>query len=180
MAIVNLTTLTQKRWALPVLALLSDGAAARAYPLSQALPCSRATISDVLVHLIELGLLTHNPGHGHPLRPEVLLTQAGHEMAQMAKQFWQNSRSLPDTGEIVLGRWALPVLQQTLEQTRYANLRKVLTPVTDRALSLSLKSLIGANLLNRQVDMNQHPPASYYHASRQGRMLVEPFAGIAL
>ena len=38
---------------------------------------SRSMLTASLTQLIEAGWLQRNPGHGHPLRPEYVLTDAG-------------------------------------------------------------------------------------------------------
>jgi DNA-binding HxlR family transcriptional regulator len=175
MTIEEISALQKKRWALPVLALLDQGAVPRAYPLSQQLPCSRTATTEVIRHLLELGYLVPNPGHGHPLRPEFLLSARGHEMARLAQRFWQEIKPEPQTMQAALGRWSLPILYISQQPARFGSLRRQLAPVTDRALSLSLKSLTHADLLVREIDMHQHPPSASYLATSRGQNLIHGF-----
>ncbi|MBL4597014.1 MAG: winged helix-turn-helix transcriptional regulator [Robiginitomaculum sp.] len=174
MAIDKIILLTKKRWALPVLAVLAEGFHPRAYPLAQQLGGSRAAITQAILYLTELGLLTRHAGHGHPLRPELALTDKAKILAPAAVLAWRRMQENKILIPIYLQRWAFPVLACAVAPTKYAELRRGL-PVTDRALSMSLKSLTQVNLLHREIDTQQYPPASYYRATPLGRRIVAPF-----
>jgi len=169
-----LSGLCKRRWALPVLALLANGHAARVYPLSQSLSCSRAAISQALSLLQGMGLVAVNSGHGHPLRPEYLLTTHGKILAKKALFLWQNTQQENDLIRIIFARWSLPVLLLSRQQIRFSQIRTTLKPITDRALSQSLHSLTQTKLLIRKIDVTQHPPASFYQTSQMGQKLISP------
>ncbi|MEO0322851.1 MAG: hypothetical protein AAF447_07825, partial [Myxococcota bacterium] len=82
--------LCARAWSLPVLAHLAGQPrlGARVSPTAHALGAGRQSISGTFAHLRELGLLEPMPGHGHPLRPEARLSEAGAAVAAWAQPFW--------------------------------------------------------------------------------------------
>ena len=82
------------RWSVPVLALLAEERGARLVRLSRALGASPGACRATLDALIELGLVTPNPGYGHPLRPEYILTPAGESLTEPAAAFERTARRL--------------------------------------------------------------------------------------
>jgi DNA-binding HxlR family transcriptional regulator len=174
MAIKEILPLCKRRWALPVLGLLAAGHAARIYPLSQSLSCSRMAVKQAMNLLQSLGLIITNSGHGHPLRLEYLLTAKGKSLATKALLLWQNTQNNDDLVRGLYARWSLPILLSSQQQIRFAQIRARLKPITDRALSQSLSGLTKRKLLLRKVDITQHPPASLYQTSRLGQQLISP------
>ncbi|MCF6293523.1 MAG: winged helix-turn-helix transcriptional regulator [Robiginitomaculum sp.] len=174
MAIKEILPLCKRRWALPVLGLLAQGHAERVYPLSQSLSCSRLAVKQAMDLLQSLNLLVINSGHGHPLRPEYLLTTSGKTLAAKILLLWQNTQHDDDLIRVVYARWSLPVLLLSQQQVRFAQIRATLKPITDRALSQSLSGLTKRKLLLRKVDITQHPPASLYQTSLLGQQLISP------
>ncbi|MBL4617262.1 MAG: winged helix-turn-helix transcriptional regulator [Robiginitomaculum sp.] len=174
MAIKEILPLCKRRWALPVLGLLAAGHTARIYPLSQSLSCSRLAVKQAMDLLQSLGLIMANSGHGHPLRPEYLLTSSGKNLAAKALLLWQNMQNNDDLVRGLYARWSLPILLLSQQQVRFAQIRATLKPITDRALSQSLSGLTKRKLLLRKVDITQHPPACLYQTSRLGQQLISP------
>lgn len=87
MDISQLVNITSRAWALPILSSLHTGVAGRQAPLLAATGASRTAFAQSMEHLISIGLLERNPGHGHPLRPEFRLTPPGIEAAAIAHKF---------------------------------------------------------------------------------------------
>jgi DNA-binding HxlR family transcriptional regulator len=169
--------LTQKGWALPVLAMLAEGVAPRAYTLSRALGgASRAAITDGILHLVELGLVQMNTGHGHPLRPDFWLLPAGEQIAVSAHQIWETAQRLEAT-DFVRRRWSLPLLQGLAQPAGFSALAERLAPITDRALSLSLKQAVAGGFARRDVLADRFPPATLYRQLGKGRLLCAGLAG---
>ena len=85
MDIKDLVNLTSRAWALTILARMQEGVPGRQAPLLVATGAGRSAFALSMDHLIEIGLVERNPGHGHPLRPEFRLTEAGARAAPLAK-----------------------------------------------------------------------------------------------
>ena len=62
---------------MPLLAFMSRESGARFGVLVRQLGVSRSMLSRQIDALETDGWLCRNPGHGHPLRPESLLTESG-------------------------------------------------------------------------------------------------------
>ena len=70
-------------------------------------------------------------------------------------------------------RWSLPLVARLdSDMARFSALRVALAPVTPRALSLTLKEMLSANLLHRELE-DDFPPIPIYALSGRGRLLAE-------
>lgn len=170
MDIALLVNLTSKAWALKILALLHSGVPGRQAPLIAASTASRSAFASSLAHLIQLGLLEKNPGHGHPLRPEFRLTQTGAVVASMANRIVE---SVPDEDgfAIIRRNWAVPILAVTEKPKRFSVIKSGLGTVTDRALSKSLGVLEDLDWLKREIDVSQRSPYPTYQAVNAGKAI---------
>lgn len=167
MDIQELVNITSRAWSLPILSLMSSGVPGRQAPLRAATGASRTAFAQSLKHLIDIGLLERNPGHGHPLRPEYRLTERGAAAGSLANRIRD---AAGNEGFVLLRRsWTLPILT-SLRTPRYFNdLRRDLSIITDRALSMSLKSMEERDWVKRKVDDGARPPRSLYQATNVGR-----------
>ena len=140
MDIETLVKVTSRAWALKILALLQSGVPGRQAPLLAETNASRTAFAASLEHLFQLGFLERNPGHGHPLRPEFRLTEAGAQAARTASGVLD---AIPDDRdfELLQRSWTLPVLALTDRPRRFTAIKSDLTAITDRALSISLHRL---------------------------------------
>jgi DNA-binding HxlR family transcriptional regulator len=167
----DLRRLTAGRWLLPLMALVEARQGARFAEMLAALGLSRSMLGASLTQLIEAGWLQRNPGHGHPLRPEYVPTEAGRPLAALAGQVTGVRDALglsPDT----LSRWALPAIRQLTDQpARFSTLRAALAPVTPRALSLALKQMQAAGLVDRALE-ERYPPIAIYSLTGRGARLA--------
>jgi DNA-binding HxlR family transcriptional regulator len=157
----HLIQLTQKGWALPVLGALQSGVSGRTHALAKHLCTSPISIKAALEHLGMMGLVEGNAGHGHPLRPECLLTTQGRALGPLAVEALRYGAAqgvLP----LLRKRWTLPIAYALKEAASFSVLRQSLRPVTDRALSLSLQELMRARLIKRKVIGAQRPPKTLY------------------
>ncbi len=167
MDIGTLVKLTSKAWSLKALALMHDGVPARQAPLIAASGASRTTFVNSLRHLEALGLLERNPGHGHPLRPEFRLTEAGLALAPIAHRIDATVRN--DRGAVLLRRaWTVPLLAVARRPAQFSAIKADLAPITDRALSTSLRQLHEQRWIERSVDVAQRPPRPLYRAANAG------------
>ena len=79
--LARLAALLHHRWSVPVLAALLEGSGAKFVTLARRLDLSRDSLRRTLDVLIAQRWVMRNPGHGHPMRPEYLLTAAGARIA---------------------------------------------------------------------------------------------------
>lgn len=169
MDIEALVNLTSRAWSLPILARLHEDVPGRQAPLLAATGAGRTAFGQSMTHLIDLGLVERNPGHGHPLRPEFRLTERGKGMAAMAH------RVLSISGErdqsLLRRAWTLPVLT-TLQQPRhFTGIRRDLGGITDRALSQSLQSLEERDWVRRSISETARPLRPVYSAVNAGEAI---------
>lgn len=168
----DLRRLTAGRWLLPLMALVGARRGARFAEMLGGLGLSRSVLNASLTQLIEANWLRRNTGHGHPLRPEYVPTEAGERIAAFAMRVATAREALglsPDT----LSRWALPSIRRLAAgPTRFSALRAALAPVTPRALSLALKQMEAARLIDRVLE-ESYPPIAIYRLSAGGERLAE-------
>lgn len=168
MDIKLIVKLTSRAWSLKILALLDQGVAGRQAPLLSASGASRTAFGQSLTHLLQLGVLERNPGHGHPLRPEYRLTPLGQSLAPVANRIDATAIS-NDTGATLIRKtWTVPLLAVAARPKGFSQLKRELGPVTDRALSTSLRNLNRQNWIVRTVDVETSPPRPSYQAVNEG------------
>ncbi len=158
------------RWALPVLAELHRTRGAKFVTLVNRLAANRVSLHHALDILVEEGWVKRNPGHGHPLRPEYLLTGAGEDLAPWCARILAILAAL-GIEDVALRKWSLPVVFALRQgRDRFSEVRTFLPGLTPRALVLTLKNLQHAGLVDRSVT-NGYPPTSHYRLTRPGREL---------
>lgn len=138
--------LFSRRWHIRLLALLHEQNGARFVVMKNALGMNADSLTRSLEELIAAGWVQRNPGYGHPLRPEYLLTDDGRVLARYCSRFQQLVAEL-DVVPVVYRKWSVPALVG-IDQgaSRFNELRDRLQ-VTPRALSQSLDKLAGAELI---------------------------------
>jgi DNA-binding HxlR family transcriptional regulator len=167
----TLRRLTAGRWLLPILAELHRTPEARFGVLVRRLAISRSMLAAGLDTLEEQEWIRRNPGHGHPLRPEYLLTGEGRAVAAWASMaLAQLNGSGLAPGD--LGRWGLPLLGALAggRADRFRSLEAQLLPITPRALSMALTQLTAMSLADRHGESGRHPR---YALSVRGARLAE-------
>ena len=167
MSIEELIALCHHRWSAPVLAELGRARGARFVVLVNRLGVGRASLQRTLAALVELGLVRRNPGYGHPLRPEYLLTPQGEEAASRCTRLLA---AVDGKADVLLRKWSLPVLVALRGNRRFSELRDALPAITARALALALKDLERAGLVTRRVE-ETYPPSTLYAATPEARRL---------
>jgi DNA-binding HxlR family transcriptional regulator len=173
----SLVALFHHRWAVPVLAALQR-TPGRFSNLLHALGVGRESLTRALDALVELGFIARNPGYGHPLRPEYLVLPRGAAAAPACAELLDRLERLGalETG---LKKWSMPVVHALAGgPRRFSTLRGLLPGVTPRALTLALKELAAAGLVERTVT-EDFPPATLYRVSRAARALVPPLERLA-
>ncbi len=166
----DFTALCSKAWALQILVALAQGHDPRISPIAHHLGAGRTALTASIQHLITLGYLRRASGHGHPLRPAFKLTVKGQTVADWATQL--DSILTPKDWPIARKSWTLPVLRMANTASRFSEFRSQLKPVTDRALSETLKTLGENNWIERQVDADVMPPRVTYSPLGTGELLV--------
>lgn len=167
-----LAQLTSHRWLVPLLADLAAHRGARFVELVNRLQLPRDSLARTLDAAAAIGWVQRNPGHGHPLRPEYILTEAGHAAALRAATIAeaQAAIGLPPGAAT---RWGLPLVAGIgAGHDRFNALSRLLAPATPRALSLGLAALGKHGLVMREV-VDTRPPSSLYELTGNGRVLAE-------
>ena len=167
----DLRTLTAGRWLLPLMAHVAAEEGSRFAVMLARLGLSRSALAASLAQLQAAGWLERNPGHGHPLRPEYVLTPAGEPVAAFCRQVMVGRERLGlEPGQ--LPRWSLPLIARLDGETaRFSALRDALRPVTPRALSLTLKQMLHVDLIDRALE-DEFPPIAIYGLTGRGRELA--------
>ena len=160
------------RWLVPLMALIGELEGARFAAMRARLGLSRSALTASLAQLQEAGWLRRNPGHGHPLRPEYILTKKGAPIAAFAMKVMAERARL-GLEPAQLPRWSLPLIA-TLgrDRARFSALRASLAPVTPRALSLTLKQMLSTDLVDRALE-DDFPPIAIYGLTHRGSRLAE-------
>ena len=167
-----LIALGSHRWLVPLLADLAAHKGARFVELIHRLGLSRDSCTRTLEAAARIGWMQRNPGHGHPLRPEYILTEAGAVAAARAATIAaaQAAIGMPPGSAT---RWGLPlVVGIGGGHDRFNALSRLLTPATPRALSQGLTALGSHGLVRREV-IDTRPPASRYDLTASGQLLAD-------
>ncbi|HLL30861.1 MAG TPA: winged helix-turn-helix transcriptional regulator [Allosphingosinicella sp.] len=167
----DLRWLVGSRWFVPLLALASREDGVRSAALVGRLGISRSMLSGVLGQLLGNGWLMRNPGHGHPLRPEYVLTEAGCPVAAWCERVMEERQRLGlDHGR--LGRWSLPLVARLDRRwAQFSWLEAQLSPISPRSLSLGLKQLLEVGLAERRLE-DAFPPKPLYGLTGRGQRLA--------
>ncbi len=174
----RLRTLFHHRWNLPVLAEIHRTAGTRFVVMVNRLGVSRDSLTHTLDALIAARWVRRNPGYGHPLRPEYILAKSGSRIAPHCQNLLEElqSRQAEDIG---LRKWSMPVLLMIAEgEGHFAELKSALPGITARALSLALRDLQEASLIDRVV-LDQYPPTTRYDPASGSRGLVTALSKLA-
>jgi DNA-binding HxlR family transcriptional regulator len=163
-----MSSLFHFRWSLPVLAELHRGGGTKFVTLANRLGVGRETLRRTLDALIAAELVARNPGYGHPLRPEYVLTAGGRRLGPAAMRLVDALRD-EDLEDVGLKKWSLPVVLELATERRFAELRTALR-VSPRALTLALKDLAHAGLVERRVH-DGFPPSTTYRLTGRARRL---------
>jgi DNA-binding HxlR family transcriptional regulator len=146
----DLRRLSSGRWVVPILAVMSRDGGSRFSALLRQLGLSRSVLSNHLDLLERFGWIARNAGHGHPLRPEYLLTAGGRPIAAWSERLMAQRKRIglePHS----LGRWSLPLLSElTCARRRFSELQRGLRPITPRALTLAIDQMLDIQMVDRR------------------------------
>jgi DNA-binding HxlR family transcriptional regulator len=166
MSIPDLVALFHHRWAPPTLALLAERGGGRFVELQRKLAVGSESLRSALDALIDLGYAERNPGYGHPLRPEYVVTATGRDVGTAAARVLAAGDP-----ELLLRKWSVPVLAALGDGRRFSELRADLAGVTPRALALALRELEAGRLVRRTV-LPTRPPSTLYRTTAAGRRIA--------
>lgn len=168
----TLVALFHNRWSVPILAELHRQRGSRFVTLARTLGMSRESLRRTLAALIDGGLVGRNPGYGHPLRPEYVLTRVGETLARACSPLVDRLRE-GDLEDVGLKKWSMPVVYALGQGSRrFSELRETLEGISPRALALALKDLEAAGIVDRRVT-DDYPPATVYRLTKTGLPLAE-------
>ncbi len=83
------------------------------------------------------------------------------------------------TMKYIGGKWKAAILIHLIEKKRYNELRKALSMVTERTISLQLKELEADGLISRTVHTTKPPLKVEYELTEFGRTLIPLLKAIA-
>ena len=174
--VLRVLALFHHRWAVPIVVELHRDGGCKFVTLANRLKVSRDSLTRTLHALMERGWVMRNPGYGHPMRPEYVLTRDGERLAPWCVRFLEVLRSL-GAENTALRKWPIAVVLALREgHERFTELSAFLPGVTARALALALKALQEEGLVERVVS-DTYPPVPRYRLTERGRRLSPLFEG---
>ncbi len=175
---LELATIFRRRWAPQTIALLESRRGERFVSLCHELGAHQGAVRDTLDYLMEIGIVIRNPGYGHPLRPEYILTPIGSRVAPMCADLGARVKR-DDLGEPAWRRWTMPLLLAVGRgPTRFGEAARAVAQATDRAVSMGLRDLGACALVERTV-IPASPPMSEYASTRAGRLYLPTLEELA-
>lgn len=174
----RLVALFHRRWAAPVLAELAADDGAKFVTLARRLGSAPPVLRATLEALIEQGWIERNPGHGHPMRPEYLLTGEGRALAPPTLRLVRTVHRM-HLEPLAFRKWTMPVTYVLGDEPlRFNELGTRLPGITPRALIRALKDMQASDLLRRDV-LHDYPPVTSYRLERRARPIVRDLAHVA-
>lgn len=171
-------TLFHRRWAVPILTELEASRGAKFITLASRLGVGRDTLTATLADLVAMGWVIPNPGYGHPMRPEYVLTAEGKRLAPCSGRLLKTVRRLA-IEPLAFRKWTMPVTYVLgREPHRFSELRGELPAITPRALTLSLKDMQRTELVRRDV-YDEFPPVTSYRLHRRAKPLFDALVPLA-
>lgn len=169
----QLPRLFHRRWAAPILAELDRCNGCKLVWLTHRLGAARQPVRDALDALIAMRLVEPNPGYGHPLRPEYILTPVGAGVAPAAAALVA-ALERAEALDVGLRKWAVPTIAAVRAGAhRFTQLAGVLPSATDRALAQTLRALVARQLLSRTRATDERV---LYRCTPAGRAIATPGA----
>ena len=167
------------RYSVPIVAVLWHDKGARYVTLLNRTGASRDTLSDTLTHLIEEGAVARNPGYGHPLRPEYILTAFGERLGPPCIQATEVMQAL-GLVDVALKKWPmLALVAMGRGGRRFGELKELLPGITPRALTGALRDLQKSGLAERTIT-ETWPPHTVYEPTHLARGVLPVLEEICL
>ncbi len=167
----DLIALGRQRWMAALLADLAAHDGGRFVELLHRLSLSRDGLVRTLEGAIVSGWAQRNRGHGHPMRPEYILTGEGKRLAIAASNIIKAQSKL-EIPAGALTRWGLPIIRTISDgHQRFNDLARNIAPAGPRAISQSLRALSSRQLITREL-VESYPPTSLYRLTGNGELLA--------
>jgi DNA-binding HxlR family transcriptional regulator len=167
----DLIALGRNRWLAPMLVDLASHRGARFVELLHRLDLPRDSLVRTLEAAKVVGWVMPNPGHGHPMRPEYILTEEGMRLAGAAVAI-QSAQKAAGIASEALTRWSLPLMRVIDHgEHRFNGVARALPQATPRAISLGLHGLSEIQLIRRSL-VEGRPPATNYSLTETGILLA--------
>jgi DNA-binding HxlR family transcriptional regulator len=160
-------SLFHHRWSVPIIAELHQSGGTKFISLIHKLTLSRDSLSRTLKSLAVQKWVTRNPGYGHPMRPEYILTENGRAIGPFCFDLAEKISELR-LEEPALKKWSMPLLFAICSSIhRFSDLREAYPEITPKALTEALKEMASAELIHRVV-LDTYPPSVEYHILKKG------------
>jgi DNA-binding HxlR family transcriptional regulator len=160
------------RWFIPIIGVIYVQNGAKFVTLLNELNISRSVLTSTLRKLIEQGIVMRNPGYGHPLRPEYILTDKGIGLGPFCNEM-MTSIIEQKGSHLFESKWAIQVIYLCSEgEIRFSELKSALTPITSRALSEELKLLHSEGFIGRKI-IEGFPPLTIYSLTTRTIPFIE-------
>jgi DNA-binding HxlR family transcriptional regulator len=164
-------SLFHHRWAVPVIAEVGRTRGSKVITVLHALGVARDSLRRTLLALAEQQLVVRNPGYGHPMRPELVLTPDGERIAAACLEIVRETQALA-VEDLAFQKWSLPVLAALADGAgRFGELKTALAGISPRALTLTLKDLAESGLIVRSV-VDGYPPTTVYALTPKAHRLA--------
>jgi DNA-binding HxlR family transcriptional regulator len=169
----TLLALSRFRWNIPVTAVLHRTGGAAFGGLVDRLSVSRDSLSRTLTFLGGRGWVRQR----RVREPPYVLSASGRRIAAPCCEILTVAEDA-GTVDTAFRRWTLPVAG-ALEgwSLRFAELRAMLPGITPRALTLALKEMQSAGLVEREV-VGGFPPSAEYRLTKLGERHLPPLLGL--
>lgn len=154
------------RWIIPIIGVLHQKNGAKFITLFNEIKISRSVLTSTLRKLIAQDFVIRNPGYGHPLRPEYILTGKGIRLGPFCNEMM--TCIIDRKGyHLIQSKWAVKIIYSCSQgEIRFSELKSALTPITSRALSEELKSLNSEGYIERTI-IESYPPLTTYSLAKK-------------
>ncbi len=161
--IEKLVLIFRRRWNIPIVDALHRAPlkGARFVVLANQLGAPRESLATSLDALVQAGIVSRNPGYGHPLRPEYILTDFGLALGPAAARYVRVASEL-HAAKVAYRKWSAPLVTALAHGfTRFNEIQRGLPAITPRSLTLSLRLLESEEWVVRDADSTGSSRATY-------------------
>jgi len=158
-------------YVVPMIACLHAEQGAKFVTLVNRLGASRDAVTMTLKYLIKKGIVEKNPGYGHPMRPEYVLTRGGSRLGTACRSVLEAVDEF-EIAEVAFRKWSMPVILAIGHgASRFSAMQEILGTITPRALTGALRDLGRAEVVEREIN-ESWPPHPHYELATIGQSLL--------